>query len=243
MTWLIILPLAALAGFIQAFTGFGAAAILMTVLPYTFSLLQAPGVTQIICTFLAATMAWHFRKSINLKLMIWPTVIYTAASLVVVPFVKGLDLHVLTLVFGGFLIVLSLYSLMLDKKLKVSGSVGALIGCSALSGVLGGLFGVGGPTMAMYLFAVSETKEEYLGTLQLLFVISNLAVTVSRIANGIITADMLPICAVGAVGILAGKHLGYKVGDRLDADKTRMAVYLAVGLSGVITIFQQTVLR
>ena len=243
MTWLIILPLAALAGFIQSFTGFGAAAILMTVLPYAFSMLQAPGITQIICTFLAATMAWHFRKSINLKLLVWPTIIYTAASLAVVPFTKSFDLHVLTIVFGGFLVLLSLYSLTLDKKLKVSDSVGALIGCSALSGVLGGLFGVGGPTMALYLFAVSKTKEEYLGTLQLLFVISNLAITASRAANGIITVDILPTCAVGAVGILAGKHLGYKVGDRLDADKTRLAVNLCVGLSGVFTILQQTILR
>ena len=243
MNWLIILPLAALAGFIQAFTGFGAAAILMTVLPYAFSMLQAPAITQIICTFLAATMAWHFRKSINLKLMLWPTIIYTAASLVVVPLTKSFDLHILTIVFGGFLVALSLYSITLDKKLKVSGSAGALIGCSALSGVLGGLFGVGGPTMALYLFAVSENREEYLGTLQLLFVISNLAVTVSRIANGIITADILPTCAVGAAGILAGKHLGYKVGDKLDADKMRFAVNLCVGLSGVFTILQQTVLR
>lgn len=243
MNWLIILPLAALAGFIQAFTGFGAAAILMTVLPYTFSMLQAPAITQIICTFLAATMAWHFRKSINLKLMIWPTIIYTAASLVVVPFVKNFDLHILTIIFGGFLVVLSIYSLTLDKKLKVSGSVSALIGCSALSGVLGGLFGVGGPTMALYLFAVSESREEYLGTLQLLFVISNLAVTASRIVNGIITADILTVCAVGAAGILAGKHLGYKVGDKLDADKMRVAVNLCVGFSGIFTILQQTVLK
>ena len=243
MTWLIILPLAGLAGFVQSFTGFGAAAILMTVLPYAFSLLRAPGITQIICTFLAATMAWHFRKSINLKMMLLPTIIYTAASLAVVPVVKGLDLHVLTIVFGGFLVALSIYSLTLDKKLKVSGSLGALIGCSALSGVLSGLFGVGGPTMALYLFAVSKSKEEYLGTLQLLFVISNLAVTASRIANGIITADILPICAVGAVGILAGKHLGYKVGDKLDADKTRIAVNLCVGFSGIFTILQQTVLK
>lgn len=243
MTWLIILPLAALAGFIQAFTGFGAAAILMTVLPYAFSMLQAPGVTQIICTFLAATMAWHFRKSINFKLMLLPTVIYTVASLVVVPFVKNFDLHVLTMIFGVFLVALSIYSLTLDKKLKVSGSVGALIGCSALSGVLGGLFGVGGPTMALYLIAVTRSKEEYLGTLQLLFVISNLAVTISRIANGIITLDIWPICLVGAVGILAGKHLGYKVGDKLDAEKTRTVVYLGVGLSGIITILQQTILK
>ena len=243
MTWLIILPLAALAGFIQAFTGFGAAAILMTALPYAFSMLQAPGVTQIICTFLAATMAWHFRKSINFKLMLLPTVIYTVASLVVVPFVKNFDLHVLTIIFGVFLVALSIYSLTLDKKLKVSGSVGALIGCSALSGVLGGLFGVGGPTMALYLIAVTQSKEEYLGTLQLLFVISNLAVTISRIANGIITLDIWPICLVGAVGILAGKHLGYKVGDKLDAEKTRTVVYLGVGLSGIITILQQTILK
>ena len=243
MTWLIILPLAALAGFIQAFTGFGAAAILMTVLPYAFSMLQAPGVTQIICTFLAATMAWHFRKSINFKLMLLPTVIYTVASLVVVPFVKNFDLHVLTIIFGVFLVALSIYSLTLDKKLKVSGSVGTLIGCSALSGVLGGLFGVGGPTMALYLIAVTQSKEEYLGTLQLLFVISNLAVTISRIANGIITFDIWPICLVGAVGILAGKHLGYKVGDKLDAEKTRTVVYLGVGLSGIITILQQTILK
>lgn len=243
MNWLIILPLAALAGFIQAFTGFGAAAILMTVLPYAFSMLQAPGITQIICTFLAATMAWHFRKSINLKLMLWPTVIYTAASLVVVPFTKNFDLHILTIVFGGFLVVLSIYSLTLDKKLKVSGSPGALIGCSALSGILGGLFGVGGPTMALYLFAVSKSREEYLGTLQLLFVISNLAVTAARVANGIITAAILPTCAVGAVGILIGKHLGYKVGDKLDADKLRVAVNLCVGFSGIFTILQQTVLK
>lgn len=243
MNWLIILPLAALAGFIQAFTGFGAAAILMTVLPYAFSMLQAPGITQIICTFLAATMAWHFRKSINLKLMLWPTVIYTAASLVVVPFTKNFDLHILTIIFGGFLVVLSIYSLTLDKKLKSQRQPGGTHWVQCFIRHIGRIIRRWRANHGALSFAVSKSREEYLGTLQLLFVISNLAVTAARVANGIITAAILPTCAVGAVGILIGKHLGYKVGDKLDADKLRVAVNLCVGFSGIFTILQQTVLK
>ena len=65
------------------------------------------------------------------------------------------------------------------------------------------------------------------------------AVSLTRIFSGTFTLSLLPVTLAGLGGILVGKHLGVRVGDRLDADSMKKIIYVFVGISGVITLVQE----
>ena len=106
MVYLAVALSAALGGFVQSITGFGAAVVMMTILPYFFTMAVAPSVSTSICLGLTVTLAWKLRKSIDLKLTLPPTLLYAAASVTAIRFIGSMDLRVMTMVFGAFLMLL-----------------------------------------------------------------------------------------------------------------------------------------
>ena len=111
MVYLAVALSAALGGFVQSITGFGAAVVMMTILPYFFTMAVAPSVSTSICLGLTVTLAWKLRKSIDLKLTLPPTLLYAAASVTAIRFIGSMDLRVMTMVFGAFLMLLGAYLL------------------------------------------------------------------------------------------------------------------------------------
>ena len=59
MTWLIVALTAAAAGTVQTVTGFGAAVVLMLVLPHLFGVVTASALSMSICIALTASLAWN----------------------------------------------------------------------------------------------------------------------------------------------------------------------------------------
>ena len=96
MVYLAVALSAALGGFVQSITGFGAAVVMMTILPYFFTMAVAPSVSTSICLGLTVTLAWKLRKSIDLKLTLPPTLLYAAASVTAIRFIGSMDLRVLS---------------------------------------------------------------------------------------------------------------------------------------------------
>ena len=93
MVYLAVALSAALGGFVQSITGFGAAVVMMTILPYFFTMAVAPSVSTSICLGLTVTLAWKLRKSIDLKLTLPPTLLYAAASVTAIRFIGSMDLR------------------------------------------------------------------------------------------------------------------------------------------------------
>ena len=58
----------------------------------------------------------------------------------------------------------------------------------------------------------------------------------TRAANGIITADLLPASAAAIAAILIGERVGLLLAGKMKPDLLRKMVYLMVFISGVITI-------
>ena len=76
MAFAVIGASAVLAGFLQAVTGFGSPMILMMVIPYFYNMVASPAVANSISIWLAATLAWKFRKHIDWKSGLFPTVVF-----------------------------------------------------------------------------------------------------------------------------------------------------------------------
>ena len=237
---------AMLAGIVQAVTGFGAAAMMLAVLAFSFDMQQAPAITQLVCTALSAMMLIRYRKHLDVKQVLLPTVIYSVVSIVCVLIAKGANLTGLTIAFGAFLVVLAVFFLFFNRRIKIRESLGMNITVSTLSGALSGLFGCGGPTMALYLVSVTEDTMVYLANMQFLFTVTNVVATVTRAVEGFFSLAIIPACLAGMVAVIGGELVGEQISKRIRAsgstrgtEITRIIVYAFVGVSGLITVLQK----
>lgn len=111
-----MMGLAALAGgVIQPLTGFGAAVIMMVAASAFYDMTIAPTIVALICMAQSGTMTWMYRKHIDVKQIALPIGLYTVCSLVIINLLGNFDLHVLTALFGAFLIALAAYFLLLPS--------------------------------------------------------------------------------------------------------------------------------
>lgn len=239
MVWAVVAAASLAAGIIQTVTGFGSVVFLMMVLPLYFDMIDAPALAIVTNQLFCMALCWKYRRHIRWRLALPPTIAFGAANLLTLPFVGGLDLHVLVLVFGVFLILLAVFFLVVARRVQLTPKPAAGVVCGALCGVSAGLFAIGGPPMALYFVAAAEDHREYLACMQLLFAVTGVTGIVGRLQSGLLRAEILPYAAVGSVCILLGAVVGGRLAEKLNADRMRTLVYIFVGVSGVILLAQQ----
>ena len=238
MIFLSVILSAALAGLVQSVTGFGAAVVMMLVLPHFFSIPAASSIASAACLGLNLVLLIKFRKHLDWRLWLLPTLPYLATSTAAIRAVGQLDLGLLSAAFGGFLMVLAGYFLLFSRRAALRPSWQAAVLCGAASGVTSGLFGIGGPLLSLYFLPASGSKERYAANLQCSFFVTNLLNMFTRLSEGIMTADLIPLVLVAFLAINVGKELGLRILGRLDEEKIRRLVYLFVGLSGLLNLLQ-----
>ena len=247
MEYLIIAVLSLLAGTVQSFTGFGAGMVMMAVLPYFYGIVLSPSVCQIISISLAVLILIRRRRSIRFRRILLPTVLFTLCSVLIIQFVPSFDRTALTIAFGVFLIAVSLFSLLSGPNICITETIPKTVVISSVSGMLSGLFGVGGPLMATYLVSITDEYEVYLANMQMIFVVSNVCSIAARAVNGMIPSGILPLCVLGIAFIIAGNFCGEFLLDRVSrkyADSkavVKKTVYILVGISGILTILTQII--
>ena len=101
-----------------------------------------------------------------------------------------------------------------------------------ISGFFNGLFGIGGPLMALYFLSLADTTADYLGNLQTFFLIDVVYISTVRVLNGILTPVLLSHIMIGMVGAVIGTALAARILPRLPMTTVRHLIYLFIGLSG-----------
>lgn len=236
MVWIAVFLAAAAAGAIQSVTGFGAAVMMMLVVPHFFDMVRAPGLVSTICLGLGVALLWRFRKHVEWKVTLPVAAAYVLFSTLAIRMVGAVDLKALSVVFSIFLILLSLYYRFGEGRLTLRPTLTTALACGTAAGITGGLFGIGGPLVVLYFLPAARSKESYVANLQLLFTITNISGLAARVWTGIYTADLIPMTLLGVVGINLGKMVGLRVLDKLDIDRMRRIVYAFVGVAGAVNL-------
>ena len=227
---------AAVGGFVQSVTGFGAAVVMMTVFPRYFGMTVAPSVSTGVCLGLSLALAVRFRRHLKLRLILLPTALYTVSSLLAIRWIGAMDLRRLTVAFGIFLFPPGGWLLLPRRGREFRVTLPFTIGCSLLAGVCGGLFSISGPIMAVYFLAATEGREEYLGNMQTHFLFNNCISAAARAASGLFPLSLVPMTLLGIAGVVCGQKLGLAVGKKLNAEQMKKLVYLYVMVSGAVTV-------
>ena len=204
MIWCVVAAASLVAGIIQSVTGFGSVVFLMMVLPFYFDMIDAPALAIVINQLFCMALCWKYRRHIRWRLALPPTIAFGLTNLLTLLFVGGLDMQVLVIVLGVFLILLAVYFLIFARRVKMTPKPAAGITCGALCGVSAGLFAIGGPPMALYFVAAAEDHATYLACMQLLFAITGMTgETAPTIETdlGSVQCVQLGLCGVELLGL------------------------------------------
>ncbi len=225
------------AGFVQRVSGFGLGIFAMLFMPHFLPAhISAPAIC---CLFSVGTSSYNAlrnRKKIPFRVIL-PLLCTAIVTIpIAVYFSAAVPAKIFQLILGAVLIGLSLYFLFFEKRVRIRPTVKNGLLAGAVSGTLSGLFSTGGPPVVLYLTQALPDKIVYFAAIQCFFALTGVYATVVRIVNGVITAELLIMTAVGFIGCAAGNFLGSLVFDRLDAQTFRRVIYIGMIISGVLMI-------
>lgn len=240
MSWIVIIILAALlAGFVQEVTGFGSGIVMMIFLPHLLPINQSAGVSTL--TMLVATimLAWRYRKFLKWRQLVVPFLIYIVMAISSLYLSSVLASGYLKLLLGLLLVILSIYYSIMNWKSITIKAIPTLIMVifALISGFFNGMFGIGGPLMALYFLTISDSKENYLANLQTFFLLDTFVMTSLRFSTGILTADNLKFVIIGIIGAIMGTLLANRLVTHLNIRLMKIFIYLFIGLSGIYYLF------
>jgi uncharacterized membrane protein YfcA len=105
-------------------------------------------------------------------------------------------------------------------------------GLGAIGGLYGGISGVWGPPVLVYLLSVGADKAETVRVQGVTFLIGAVTLLAAHLHSGVLDAVTLPFSAVLILPAALGMWLGFRLQDRLDAARFRWWTLLLLLLTG-----------
>ena len=224
------------ASLIQSITGFGFGIFAMIFLPHLLAYTGANALSTVLSTLTSVALAALLIRKVSYKNIIFPLIGFFIANYVAVAFIRTQANDTLTLLLGIALILLSVYFFFFSGKIKIRPTRVAGFIAGVASGILSGMFAIGGPPVVIYFLESEEDTDHYLATISAYFVISGVISTATKAAAGFITSEVLLGIAVGAVALAVGSFLGKKGRDKVKPEMIKRLVYGFMAISGVINV-------
>lgn len=223
------------ASFIQRTTGFGFGIFIMTLLPFLMpSYGEATTLSGLLALTTSSIICIRMRRYITWKRLLPILMTFIVISAGAICTLTRMEDGVLRKILGITLIFTSLYFAFFSGKIKLKTTVPYQIGTGALSGIMGGFFGMQGPPAVLYFISSEPDKNHYMAMAQTYFLIGNSFMTIVRASNGFLTATVgnCYIFCVAAVAI--GTLLGSWAFRHIPAKIFPYIVYTYIGVSGIV---------
>ena len=234
---LYIILLAAGASFVQRTIGFGFGIFIMTALPFLMpSYGEAVTLSGLLSLTSATIVMFNYLKYVNWK-RLWPIittfVIFSTLAIYLLDRIEGRSMR---MVLGIVLILISLYFSFFKEKIQkiIRPGKGWQLGTGSVSGIMGGLFGMHGPPVVLYLTVSEQDKDHYMGMIQTYAVITNITMVIVRAFAGYVTPTVGTTYMYGLTGLVVGVIAGNWAYRHIPNKLFTYVVYAYIGISGLI---------
>lgn len=102
-----------------------------------------------------------------------------------------------------------------------------------IGGCYGGISGIWGPPLLIYLLSIHAPKTEAVRVQGVVFLLGAVILTVSHLGSGVLDAQTAPASAVLVLPAAIGMWLGFRAHDRLDAQRFRRWTLVLLLLTGL----------
>lgn len=101
------------------------------------------------------------------------------------------------------------------------------------AGVSGGISGVWGPPVLLYLIALDTPKVKQVRALGVAFVVGSVVLTAAHLRSGILDAQTTPLSLALTIPSMIGMAVGFAVQDRLDQRTFRRLTLIVLCIAGL----------
>ena len=223
------------ASFIQRTTGFGFGIFIMTLLPFLMpSYGEATTLSGLLALTTSAIISFRMRRYVTWKRLLPIIITFIVISAGAICILTHMQDGLLRKILGITLIITALYFAFCSGKIQLKTTLPYQIGAGALSGIMGGFFGMQGPPAVLYFISSEPDKNHYMAMAQTYFLIGNSMMTITRAYNGFLTQTVgrCYLFCVAAVGI--GTLLGSWAFRHIPAKIFPYIVYTYIGVSGLV---------
>ena len=234
-----IIILAAGASFVQRTIGFGFGIFIMTALPFLMpSYAEAVTLSGLLSLTSAAVVMFKYLKYVTWKRILPVIASFIIFSTIAISLLDRIEGRAMRMILGVMLIIISLYFSFFKEKIQkfIRPTAGWQLGTGTASGIMGGLFGMHGPPVVLYLVASEPDKDHYMGMIQTYAVITNIIMLATRAWNGYVTPTVgttyIYALAGLVIGVLAGGWAYRHIPNRIFT----YIVYTYIGISGLIIL-------
>ena len=102
-----------------------------------------------------------------------------------------------------------------------------------IGGIYGGISGVWGPPLLVYLLSIDADKQEVIRVQGVVFLIGAVVLTAAHLQSGVLNGSTIPFSAALVVPAVAGLIVGYSIQNRLDQLRFRRWTQGLLVLTGV----------
>lgn len=238
MELIYIFLIALLGSFIQASSGFGYAIITMSLWPL-FLPFRVAAIMEIISAFVMLIyISSKMFRHINFKMLLFPLIASFATSVAGVYILLESGDVFMKRIMGGALILLAGYFVLSGRSFKIKETKLNGLVAGGVSGILSGLFNIGGPPIVGYFISVTDDKNEYNSTLQCYFIFSTVYLFIIHLIMGNVTLQVLKYSSFAVLGVIGGVFAGLYVFKILSFKALKKYVYAFMLVVGIVLIIR-----
>jgi uncharacterized membrane protein YfcA len=234
---LYIILLATGASFVQRTIGFGFGIFIMTALPFLMpSYGEAVTLSGLLSLTSATVVMLKYLKFVTWKRLLPMVAAFAIFSTIAICLLDKIEGQAMRMILGVMLIAISLYFSFFKEKLQkiIRPTRSWQLGTGSVSGLMGGLFGMHGPPVVLYLIVSEPDKDHYMGMIQTYAVITNITMVIVRAYAGYVTPTVWTTYLYGLAGLAVGVLAGNWAYRRIPGKIFTYVVYAYICISGLI---------
>jgi uncharacterized membrane protein YfcA len=227
------------ASFVQRTTGFGFGIFIMTALPFLMpSYAEAVTLSGILSLTSSTVVMIKYLKYVNWKRLLPVLATFLVTSALAIVLLDRIEGRTMRMILGLILILVSLYFSFFKEKLQkiIRPTSAWQMGTGSVSGIMGGLFGMQGPPVVLYLINSEPDKNHYMGMIQTYAVLTNVIMLAVRAYSGYVTPAVGVAYLYSAGGLAIGVLAGNWAFRRLSNNIFTYVVYAYIGISGLVIL-------
>lgn len=242
MEWQILVILFAstfFAAIVHGITGFAFSIVLLMILPRYFNYSDTIAIIGILCVITLIYNTAIYREHIVWKHIPIALISFSIGDFLAICILKTFGESPLWYKLMGIVFcMMGIYLLKGQDVFKIKATRVNSILFNGISGLVTGLFAIGGPISCIYFLAVTKSKEEYMATVQMMFTITISVDVLLRVLNGMIYPRLFILGVSCVFFIIAGLLVGKRILNRINLKLLNILICILM-LVNAVYMFQR----
>jgi len=226
---------------IKGLSGFGSGLIAIPLLAFVLPLTIVVPVLSLLSYIGTIMKSLHLHKQVVWRDLL-PLLPFSLLGIIIaIWLLVNLHANILILALGIFVLCYAIYSLLPFEIPAGSRRWAILAGCGG--GIVGALFGTGGPFYATYLKLRQLDKSAFRATIVMIFLFDGGARMTGYAVTGLFTQQVLALVAILLPVFLAGMYVGNHLHIKINQKRFNQIISLLLILSSIMLIINHFNLR